>query len=212
MKSQEIIFDLDGTLWDSSEQVAKVWCNVLAHQPDVERPVTAADMKHLMGKTMTDVFEALMPSLSEKRRAEIGEECCRAEQEYLLEYGAALYPGVPETLETLSQSYRLAIVSNCQKGYIESFLNHYQFGHFFADTECFGQTGKCKGENIRILLHRSRPEKAVYVGDTLLDFEAAQLAGIPFLHAAYGFGKVPGAAFVSDFGGLPRAAAEILQK
>lgn len=212
MKNEEIIFDLDGTLWDSSAQVADVWCDVLARQPDVERPVTAADMKRLMGKTMTDVFEALMPSLDEKCRAEIGEECCRAEQDYLLEHGANLYPGVPETLETLSRSYRLAIVSNCQKGYIESFLGHYRFSRFFADTECFGQTGKCKGENVRILLNRSRPDKAVYVGDTLLDFKAARIAGIPFLHAAYGYGAVPGAVSVHDFRELPRAVAEILQK
>ena len=32
----------------------------------------------------------------------------------------------------------------------------------------------------------------VYVGDTVLDYEAAKAAGVPFIHAAYGFGKVEG--------------------
>ena len=31
--------------------------------------------------------------------------------------------------------------------------------------------------------------KAIYIGDTAKDQEAAQVAGIPFIHAAYGFGK-----------------------
>lgn len=42
-------------------------------------------------------------------------------------------------------------------------------------------------------MERNHLRRPVYVGDTAMDQEAARLAGIPFLHAAYGFGKVEGA-------------------
>ncbi len=59
-----------------------------------------------------------------------------------------------------------------------------------------GRTGKSKGENIKLLMDRNGlcagasdcNGAAVYVGDTLGDETAANFAGIPFIHAAYGFG------------------------
>ena len=47
------------------------------------------------------------------------------------------------------KGYNLYIVSNCQSGYIEAFLEHYGFGHYFEDIECFGNNGLKKGDNIR---------------------------------------------------------------
>lgn len=52
-----------------------------------------------------------------------------------------------------------------------------------------GRTGMSKGENIRLLLERNGAARAVYVGDTQGDETAARFAGIPFIHAAYGFGQ-----------------------
>lgn len=57
------------------------------------------------------------------------------------------------------------------------------------DYECFGDTGKSKGENIRLIMERNRIDDAVYVGDTQGDYEAAVFAGIPFIFAKYGFGN-----------------------
>lgn len=52
-----------------------------------------------------------------------------------------------------------------------------------------GRTGKGKGENIRLLMERNRVTRAVYVGDTQGDENAARFAEIPFIYAAFGFGK-----------------------
>ena len=49
-----IIFDLDGTLWDSSEQVAVSWSRALASRPETDRQVTGEDMRSYMGKTLED--------------------------------------------------------------------------------------------------------------------------------------------------------------
>ena len=47
-----------------------------------------------------------------------------------------------------------------------------------------------KGENIRLVIQRNAIDRAVYVGDTQGDLDAADFAGIPFIRAAYGFGQV----------------------
>lgn len=211
MADQAIIFDLDGTLWDASAQVVEAWNHALARQPDVHRQITVEEMQGLMGKIMTDIFAAVLPGLSTERQVQIAEECCREEDEYLLRRGAVLFPNVPETLKTLSRDYRLFIVSNCQDGYIEAFLGHYGFGPLFADTECFGRTNKLKKDNIRLLLERNKLEKAVYVGDTQLDFESAKYAGLPFIHAAYGYGTAAGAAHaIHTFSDLTAVVPQIL--
>ena len=63
---------------------------------------------------------------------------------------------------------------------------------YFTDWECSGRTGLPKGENIRLVVERNHLQAPVYVGDTRLDYEAAQQAGVPFIHAAYGFGTIEG--------------------
>ena len=62
---------------------------------------------------------------------------------------------------------------------------------YFLDTENAERTGLSKGENIRLVLDRNSIDAAIYVGDTQKDLDAALFAGIPFVHAAYGFGTVP---------------------
>ena len=53
-----------------------------------------------------------------------------------------------------------------------------------------GRTGKCKGENIKIIIERNELKKSVYVGDTNGDLEGANYADIPFIYAQYGFGQL----------------------
>ena len=46
-----IIFDLDGTLWDSSQAVVDSWNDILKGEPDVTRLADLDWMQRLMGKT-----------------------------------------------------------------------------------------------------------------------------------------------------------------
>jgi phosphoglycolate phosphatase len=144
----------------------------------------------VMGKTMDKIAEALFPDLTPADRMRLLDSCCAAENAYLLEHGAILYPDLEQTLCALQKDYHLYIVSNCQKGYIEAFLDHYNFWHFFEDIECYGNNTLSKGDNIRLLADRNGLTKAVYVGDIQGDYDAATQAGVSFIHAAYGFGRV----------------------
>ncbi len=210
-----IIFDLDGTLWDSSEQVAGAWSVILSRRSEtdrrVRRSVTGEDMRGYMGKTMEVIAALMLPDTDEKTRLEIMDECGEYENEYLSGHGGKLYPDLERELDRLSKSFKLFIVSNCQSGYIETFLEYHKLGKYFADFECPGGTGLAKADNIRIVMERNALDKAVYVGDTQGDLDASDSAGVPFIHAAYGFGtvnrEVPA---VNSFSGIFEAAEKIL--
>lgn len=188
MKFDGIIFDLDGTLWDSCRTVAESWRNTLKTRYNASWEPTAADVAGIMGITTRDIAERLFSRFGSDG-AEMCRVCLAEEPAYITVHGADIYPGVGEMLRTLSQSARLYIVSNCQEGYIESFLTYSGFGGLISGLECEGHTGLRKAENLRLLIRREGLSAPVYVGDTALDEASARAAGCAFVHAAYGFGS-----------------------
>lgn len=186
-----IIFDMDGTLWDSAESVAEAWRDVIRVSGMLKREITATDIKGVMGKTMDVAADILFSELSQKERMDLLDQCCGLENEYLREHGGILYEGVRETFQKLrEQGYHVSIVSNCQAGYIEAFLDHYKLWDAIDDKQCYGDNLLQKGENIRIMVERNKLEQAVYVGDIQGDYEASCEAGVAFIYAAYGFGTI----------------------
>lgn len=184
-----LIFDLDGTLWDSSETVAEAWTAALARL-GIPKTLTRDDLTREMGKPMDVIMEDFFPELSGERRNALMPALCEEETRLLAVKGGRLYPKVGETLERLCGRYRLFIVSNCQQGYIESFLTAHAFGTVFEGHLCWGDTGLPKGGTNRELIRRFGLKNPIYIGDTEGDRLSAEEAGIPFLHAAYGFGTI----------------------
>lgn len=190
MSKQGIIFDMDGTLWDSSGGVADAWSEVVAKKYTDKRIITKEELQSVMGKTMDKLAEALFPELEETERMELLQACCEEENDYLRKNGGELYSALESTLQILQQNYPLYIVSNCQSGYIEAFLAHYQFNKYFEDIECYGNNGLEKSDNIRNVVERNDLTDAIYVGDIQGDYDASKIAGVKFIHAAYGFGTI----------------------
>ncbi len=185
-----IIFDMDGTLWDSSENVAKSWDDVVQKEKCGLRRITAEDIQNVMGHTMTEIAEMIFPMLEKQEAIALTDRCCKAENAYLRMHGGVLYPHLEDTLKRLAEQYPLYIVSNCQKGYIEAFLDYYQFWKYIEDIECFGNNSREKAYNIGLVVKRNHLDWAVYVGDIQGDYDASKKAGVNFIHAAYGFGSV----------------------
>lgn len=208
-----IIFDVDGTLWDSAKPVAESWTLMLERRyPELARIITPDDMYRNMGKTMDAIGADLFPGLAPDKRDEVMDACMRYENEYLADHPGVTYPNMKETLAALSREYGLYIVSNCQEGYIEALMAACGIASYISDTECFGATGPPKGDHIRLVMERNGLEKCLYVGDTAMDQEAAGNAGIPFVFASYGFGQASGAeAVIGSLAELPRAVKEILE-
>lgn len=190
MDKYGLIFDLDGTLWDSSENVAKSWTEALKIRGFKNRIITRDTVMSIMGKTMDEIAEVLFPDLGIMKGRELLGFSGEYENEYLRKHGGVLYPRLEETLIELKKKYHLYIVSNCQCGYIEAFLEYYGFEKYFEDKQCFGDNGLPKGKNIRLLYERNNLFDAAYIGDIQGDYNATMEADLPFIHAAYGFGKI----------------------
>ena len=211
MEKSGIIFDMDGTLWDSAKAVAESWTEVVAREYTPERVITEDEIKRVMGLTMDKLAAQIFPELPEERRLQLLDVCGREENEYLRTHGAIVYPKVEETFQKLREKYHLYIVSNCQSGYIEAFLEYYGYGKYIEDIECYGNNGLVKGDNIRKVVERNHLTKAVYVGDIQGDYDASMQAGVEFIHAGYGFGTVnANVPEITTFEELPKVVESVL--
>ncbi|MDO4322224.1 MAG: HAD family hydrolase [Lachnospiraceae bacterium] len=186
-----LILDVDGTLWDSTPIVARAWERAARESGLPDYRVTPDMLKGLFGKTMAVIAEQMFPELPLEQRTWIMELCCEYEHDDLEADACDIcYPGVISGIKELSKKIPVFIVSNCQSGYIELFLEKTGLGPYVADIECFGNTRKSKGENIALVAKRNHLKAPVYVGDTQGDRDAAFSAGVPFIFASYGFGTV----------------------
>ena len=190
MKVDSIIFDVDGTIWNTTPVVANAWNRAIDKLFPELNHVTAEMLKGQFGKTMDVIANNLFPTLSFENQNKLMDLCCDEEREELENNTKDLtYPDLQSTLKILSEKNPLYIVSNCQAGYIEIVVEKTGIKPFIKDFECYGNTGKNKDENISLLIERNGLKNPVYVGDTQGDYLACQKANVPFIWAAYGFGK-----------------------
>ena len=195
MECDGILFDLDGTLWDSVDGILKTWNQVIENHNWFRPAITRQEQESVMGMQMDEIARKLFPGYPFPQQMEYMDECMELENAYLRVHGGILYPEVEETLKALQEKHKLCIVSNCQKGYIEAFLAAHHLESYFCDHLSFGDTGRTKGENNREIIARNGFRQPVYVGDTQGDYDASRKAGVGFIHAAYGFGIVPEAQY-----------------
>ncbi|MBE5954180.1 MAG: HAD family hydrolase [Lachnospiraceae bacterium] len=215
-----IIFDMDGTLWDSAQGVAKSWTEKLQElYPDMGE-ITEKDIKSVMGLSMDKIADIFFGMLPEKEKNELLDTCGDYENDYLREHGGILYPDLEQVLAELKKDYHLYIVSNCQSGYIEAFLDHYDFWKYFEDIECYGNNELPKGDNIAGIIRRNDVTNAVYVGDIQGDYDATMSAKeqlkdegvkLDFILADYGFGDVDAKVReIANLKELPQVVSDIL--
>ena len=199
MTYESLIFDIDGTLWDSRALVAEGYNIQLTAEGLGHLCVTEEDLKPLFGKVMTEIADALLSSIPEESRYDLMERCMATENKYLEENECRIgYPGVKETIAKLREKYRLFIVSNSQRGYPELCMEKLGLTPYIQGHLCFGDTGTSKGKTIRTLMEKHNITNCAYIGDTQGDYEATVEAGIPFIWCTYGFGTPAGYAHKVD--------------
>lgn len=199
-----ILFDLDGTLWDSTDIVATAWNKAIAEDKRLHLTFTGDDLKKLFGKPLPEIASIIFGELPRKDQLELMDRCCHEEHTALLKTCGTLFPKLEATLKELSTKYKLCIVSNCEDGYIETFLKASGLTEYFTDFECPGNSGLLKGDNIKLVVERNHFKQPVYLGDTQGDADACAYAKVPFIHASYGFGTVSNSKYkISAFSELP---------
>ena len=206
-----VIFDLDGTLWDASVPVADSWNVVIEKEVGKEYTLSSEDIMKYMGLTMTEIADRHFGFLPEKERYELSHKCEVFENGYITEHGGTLFEGVEETLAKLKDmGVPMAVVSNCQEGYVKAFLDSMDMWKYFVDYEEWGRTFLLKADNIKLVMERNGAAKGIYVGDIQKDSDAAHAAGVPCIYAAYGFGEITdGIATINRFDELPAVLEEL---
>ena len=183
-----IIFDLDGTLVDSSTDIAHAINYALAGMN--VPPITVQETISIIGEGITRLFERI-----------IGKNKIPADKEMLikrfLDYysvhlvdNTPVYPGVRETLEALS-GYPKAVISNKREDLSSRVLELLGMRKYFDLVVGSDTTAERKPSPVPIQYVLSRfeakPEEAIIVGDSNYDIEAGKAAGITTIAVTYGY-------------------------
>lgn len=184
-----IIFDLDGTLLDTSEGI--MHCYRKTGEILNLRENTADNKKCVIGGPLKDGFQRLYEIESE---AQLEKAVATYRSLYQSE-GINMfctYRGIEELLKNLKQNgCKLAVATLKAESYAKQMLEKAGLSEFF-DVICgWDGTDRCtKAVIITEVLCRLRTmrSKAILIGDSVYDFKGADIAGIDFLGVSYGFG------------------------
>ena len=137
MRTDALIFDLDGTLWDTCATCAKAWNRVIERNAIPYRTMVEADVRAICGRTHEEAIATAFPGLSAAHLELVTRETMTEDNAMIAEEGGTLYPGVQEVIPRLAERMPLLIVSNCQAGYVEVFLRLSGLAPHFVDFECW---------------------------------------------------------------------------
>ena len=189
ISKKAILFDLDGTLWDALDTITEAW-NKAMKEHNLKYSFSLETMKSFMGLTPKETAPLAFKDVDLNKGLEYFVLCLNEEIKYLRVHPGKLYEDEEEVLKELSKHYPLFIVSNSDKGYIEDYLNAYDFNKYFKDHVCAGDTDLEKWQNILYIKNKYQLEEIIYVGDTKKDLNESIKAGVKFIHASYGFGEI----------------------
>lgn len=187
-KYKTIIFDLDGTLADTSEGIYN--CIRYAQKMMKLPPITDAQMRSHIGPPMHESYERNFHLSGADLEKAIGYH-----KEYALTkglYEASLYEGIPELLSQLKkQGIHLAVATLKYEETAQKMLTFLNIAHFF-EVIC-GALSDVKLTKAQLLekciqLCHGTKDTSLLVGDSSYDALGAQDAGIDFLGVTYGFG------------------------
>ncbi len=193
-----IIFDLDGTLVDSSVDIT----NALnyAIEPYVLKLLTREDTIGLVGEGITRLIEKMLlfagkdsnKQASADLQADIIKRFLEYYTKHLLDYTRE-YPGVRETLKQLG-GYKKALISNKREVLSRKTIGGLGLSQFFDTVIGSDTTPEKKPSPIPVLKALSefniKPEEAIIVGDSNLDIDAGKAAGITTIAVTYGYKPV----------------------
>lgn len=183
-----IVFDLDGTLWDSTQVVSDSWGETLRRRYGADHWPDRDAVRSIMGMTAAEIADTLFSEYGSEAEA-VCRQCIHDENDYIAEHCGDVYNGVDRALKELFERFPLFIVSNCLDGYIQCFLKATGFHKYIKDFESEGGSGLPKAGNIRLICERNSVFHPIYIGDTEMDERSASEAGCPFIHVRYGFGR-----------------------
>lgn len=187
------IFDVDGTLLDSAEDICGAILEVLAGQPGTawavaKKTAGMADLKRYVGVHLLDMFRELLPGYTDAQHEELI-------RNYRTIYPARkhratrVYPGVKEALKALGgrKSTATTKASSAAQAILEQFGLVQYFDHV-QGTDGFPYKPAPDVIHASLEALGARSEDCLFVGDSPADMEAGRRAGVKICAVRYGYG------------------------
>jgi phosphoglycolate phosphatase len=216
-----IIFDLDGTLVDTAPDLVAALNAVLTAEG--QPPISTSDLRHLVGHGVRAMFEhAFLRAALNVPAARIPELTNQFLEHYRanIARGSKPFPRVPETLERLADAGAgLGVCTNKAQDLTELLLNELSLSRHFPAVVGGGRTPYSKPDPRHVFAVlkalNGQCRRAVFVGDSAIDVQAARAAEIPVIAMSYGYTTIPvselGAdAVLDDFAELPDAIGRLI--
>jgi len=190
--NDSIIFDLDGTIWNSCPNIAKAW-NKAFNELELKITITAKDIENVAGKPYKECTDIILRENNKKeevykKHPDIVEILNKYEENELKESGGVYYKNAIEGIKELSKRYKVFIVSNCQDWYLELFFGKSKLKKHLSGYDCNGMSHLPKSEMLKNMKEKYKLKNPVYIGDTLGDEKSTYKADLDFIHVSYGFG------------------------
>ena len=191
------VFDLDGTLAETAGDLIGT-LNVLLHREKLP-PVQLDEARDLIGAGAKALIQRGFSAAGEPPSTERLEQLFR---EFLEHYGdhlcnhTYLYDGLLPALDTLAENgFLLAVCTNKHEAHAVALLDKLDIGGRFAAI-CGRATFpffKPDPRHISLTIDRAKgdPSRAVMVGDSRADVDAAKAAGIPVIGVTFGYTDTP---------------------
>ena len=191
-KIKTIIFDYDGTLYNSIKIYAPAFCKAYKYLVEngfaKERSWSEEEISYWLGFNSQEMWAAFIPGLP----LETKELCSRIigeEMKKLVEEGkSVLYEGALHTLDYLKQKgYHLVFLSNCKLYYRDAHKKTFQLERYFEDMVCSEEHSFIPKYEILGRIKHNYPGELVMIGDRAQDIEAGVKNNIPTIGCTYGF-------------------------
>lgn len=198
-----IIFDLDGTLWNTEKTCLKAAQEIVKKYDELQ-DITLDMVRKGMGLSEIDNARNYMPYLDDDKALYYLRLIDSTNRKYIENEGAMVYTGVVDTIKKLCKNYRLGIVTNSTTSYAENFFKVSGLKEYFFDYMGAASYSLTKGETIKAMIQKDNGVNSFYVGDIEKDMISAKEAGVNFIHAKYGFGtKLNTKYSINDISELP---------
>jgi phosphoglycolate phosphatase len=181
-----VVFDWDGTLFDSTALIVRCIQNACA---DVGAPVpSVASAAYVIGLGLQDALRHVAPGLPEARYPELG---LRYRHHYFAsQHELSLFPGTLDMLHELKERHHLlAVATGKNRRGLDDALAHSQLKDLFDGTRTADETASKPDPLMLNELMRefgAAPERTLMVGDTTHDLLLARNAGAPSVAVSFG--------------------------